>query len=101
MQTPTERVFYLTKGLPTWKPTWYLPDQILSDFKCFANVKNCKFFIKNLLGTTLPGFRSYKPPWLRLSERPWDHKPPKETKLLSMAGAPPLHPLLYPAWPQA
>ena len=28
-----------------------------------------------LLGTALPGFRSCKPPWLRLSQRPWDHKP--------------------------
>ena len=31
--------------------------------------------ISNLvLGTTLPGFRSCKPPWLRLSQRPWDRK---------------------------
>ena len=28
-----------------------------------------------MLGTALPGFRSYNPPWLRLSERPWDPKP--------------------------
>ena len=28
-----------------------------------------------LLGTALPGFRSCNSPWLRLSERPWDHKP--------------------------
>ena len=27
-----------------------------------------------LLGTVLPGFRSCNPPWLRLSQRPWDHK---------------------------
>ena len=28
-----------------------------------------------MLGTALPGFRSCKPPWLRLTQRPWDHKP--------------------------
>ena len=34
-----------------------------------------------LLGTPLPGFRSYKPPWLRLSQRPWDHKPLRRQSL--------------------
>ena len=29
---------------------------------------------KTVLGPALPGFRSCNPPWLRLSQRPWDHK---------------------------
>ena len=29
---------------------------------------------KTVLGTALPGVRSCNPPWLRLSQRPWDHK---------------------------
>ena len=54
----------------------------------------------HLLGSTLPGFRSGNPPWLRLSQRPWNQKPlRKETKLISLAGWPPLPTLLYPAWP--
>ena len=36
---------------------------------------------EELLGTALPGFRTYKPLWLRLSERPWDHKPLRRQSL--------------------
>ena len=54
-----------------------------------------------LLGTVLPGFRSCNPPWLRLSERPWDHKPLKRQSLSPWQGLHlcPLSPHL--AWPQA
>ena len=34
-----------------------------------------------LLGTALPGFRDCNPPWLRLSKRPWDHKPLRRQSL--------------------
>ena len=38
--------------------------------------------ISNLvLGTALPGFRSCNPPWLRLSQRPCDHKPLRRQSL--------------------
>ena len=36
---------------------------------------------RELLGTTLPGFRDSNPPWLRLSERPWDPKPLRRQSL--------------------
>ena len=36
-----------------------------------------------LLATTLPGFRDCNPPWLRLSQRPWDPKPPRRQRLSS------------------
>ena len=42
-----------------------------------------------LLGTALPGFRSYKPPWLRLSQRPWDHKPLRRQSLSPWQGSHP------------
>ena len=47
-----------------------------------------------LLGTALPGFRSCKPPWLRLSERPWDHKPLRRQSLSPWQG-PHLCPLYF------
>ena len=37
-----------------------------------------------MLGTILPGFKSCKPPWLRLSEGPWDHKPLSRQSLSSL-----------------
>ena len=39
-----------------------------------------------LLGSALPCFRSCKPPWLRLSERPWDHKPLRRQSLSPWPG---------------
>ena len=42
-----------------------------------------------LLGSALPGFRSCKPPWLRLSERPWDHKPLRRQSLSPWQGCRP------------
>ena len=56
---------------------------------------------RGMLGATLPGFRSCNPSWLRLSERPWDHKSLRRQSLSSLAWAPPLPPLLHPAWPWA
>ena len=44
-----------------------------------------------LLGTALPGFRSCNPPWLRLSERPWDHKPLRRKAYLPGRGATSTH----------
>ena len=38
------------------------------------------------MGTTLLGFRSCKPPWLRLSQRPWDHKPLRRQSLSPWQG---------------
>ena len=42
--------------------------------------------IAPVLGTALPGFRSCKPPWLRPSERPWDHKPLRRQSLSPWQG---------------
>ena len=42
-----------------------------------------------LLGTALPGFRSCKPPRLRLSQRPWDHKPLRRQSLSPWQGCHP------------
>ena len=39
-----------------------------------------------LLGSVLPGFRSSKPPGLRLSESPWDHKPLRRQNLSPWQG---------------
>ena len=39
-----------------------------------------------MLGTALHGFRSCKPPWLRLSERPWSHKPLRRQSLSPWQG---------------
>ena len=39
-----------------------------------------------MLGTALPGFRSYNLPWLRLSQRPWDHKPLRRQSLSPWQG---------------
>ena len=49
-----------------------------------------------LLGTALPGFRGYNPPWLRLSQS-WDHKPLRRQSLSPWQKCHlcPLH----PAWP--
>ena len=49
----------------------------------------------NVLGTALPGFRSCNPPWLRLSEKPWDPKPLRRHSI-SLTGALPLPTLLHP-----
>ena len=38
------------------------------------------------VGTALPGFKSCKPPWLRLSERLWDHKPLRRQSLSPRQG---------------
>ena len=43
-------------------------------------------FFPLLLGTTLPDFRSCNPPWLRLSERTWDHKPLRRQSLSPWQG---------------
>ena len=40
----------------------------------------------HLLGSALPCFRSCKPPWLRLSDRPWDHKPLRRQSLSPWQG---------------
>ena len=50
-----------------------------------------------LLGTSLPGFRDCNPPWLRLSERPWDPKPLRRQSLSPWQGCSLCS--LYPAWP--
>ena len=42
-----------------------------------------------LLGSTLPCFRSCNPPWLRLSKRPWDHKPLRRQSLSPWQGCRP------------
>ena len=39
-----------------------------------------------VLGTALPDFRSCNPPWLRLSQRPWDHKPLRRQSLSPWQG---------------
>ena len=39
-----------------------------------------------MLGTTLPGFRSCKTPWPRLSDKPWDHKPLRRQSLSPWQG---------------
>ena len=57
----------------------------------------CLNIILLVLGTVLPGFRSCKPPWLRLSQRPWDLKPLRRQSLSPWQGRH-LCPL-YPAWP--
>ena len=51
----------------------------------------------SLLGTSLPGFRSCIPSWLRLSERPWDPKPLRKQSLSPWQ----VHHLcpLHPSWP--
>ena len=51
---------------------------------------------QRILGTTLPGFRSCNPPWLRLSQS-WDHKPLRRQSLSPWQKCHlcPLH----PAWP--
>ena len=41
---------------------------------------------RSMLGTALPGFRSCKPPWLRLRQRPWDHKPLRRQTLSPRQG---------------
>ena len=47
-------------------------------------------FLRNLiiymLGTTQPGFRSCNPPWLTLSEGPWDPKPLRRQSLSPWQG---------------
>ena len=50
----------------------------------------------SVLGTALPGFRSYNPPWLRLSQS-WDHKPLRRQSFSpwQVCYLCPLH----PAWP--
>ena len=50
----------------------------------------------SVLGTTLPGLGTYNPPWLKLRET-LGPSATKETKLISLAGAPPLPTLLHPA----
>ena len=39
-----------------------------------------------VLGSALPGVRIPKTPWLRLSERPWDHKPLRRQSLCPWRG---------------
>ena len=39
-----------------------------------------------ILGTALPGFRDCNPPWLRLSERPWDPTPLRRQSLSPWQG---------------
>ena len=55
---------------------------------------------RRMLGTALPGFRNCKPSWLRLSKETLAPYAIKKTKFICLAGAPPLPPLLHPAWPQ-
>ena len=52
----------------------------------WTDLKYDHFYLQDnsvMLGTTLPGFRSCNLPWLRLSERPWDHKPLRRQSLSS------------------
>ena len=44
---------------------------------------HCDFILlsSKVLGTAPPGFKSCNPPWLRLSQRPWDHKPLRRQSL--------------------
>ena len=44
------------------------------------------FYTIHLLGTALPGFRSCNPPRLRMSQRPWDHKPLRRQSLSPWQG---------------
>ena len=39
-----------------------------------------------MLGSVLPGFTSCKPPWLRLSQKPWDGKPLRRQSLSPWQG---------------
>ena len=55
--------------------------------------------IKPMLGTTLPGFRHCNPPWLRLSQRPWDHKPLRRQSLSPWLISTLLYPPCPGAWP--
>ena len=42
-----------------------------------------------VLGSALPGVRIPKTPWLRMSERPWDHKPLRRQSLCPWRGTAP------------
>ena len=54
------------------------------DTEKLSNLPNITQLV--VLGTALPGFRSCKPPWLRLCERPWDHKPLRRQSLSPWQG---------------
>ena len=47
---------------------------------------SCPHSRGHMLGTALPGFRSCNPSWLRLSQRPWDHKPLRRQSLSPWQG---------------
>ena len=75
----------LVPAAPLWALAGALPSQ-QSDNSClFFKVR-----LQCLLGTVLPGFRDCNPPWLRLSDRPWDPKSLRRQSLSPWKGALPL-----------
>ena len=74
-----------------------------TQFKCQPEIfqrlihTNCQ----PVLGTTLPGFRIFNPPWLRLSKRPWDHMLLRRQNLSPWQGHHLCPLLLYPSWTRA
>ena len=62
---------------PLWKTVWNFLRKLKMELPFDPAI---------LLGNALPGFRSCKPPWLRLSERPWDHNPLRRQSLSPWQG---------------
>ena len=66
-----------------------------------ANLESIRKDYWLLLGTALPGFRSFNPLWPRLSKRSWDPKPLRRYSLSPWQEHHLCPLLLHPAWPQA